>query len=134
MADVTITAASVLQVNGIADQYLAGETLTQGQPFYVLAADNKAYKADNNAAAAAAAVKGIALNCASAGQPVRGQRNGQITIGGTLVKGTIYVLSATAGGIAPAADLASGNRVSILGVASSTTVLDLSLVNTGIAL
>jgi hypothetical protein len=48
--------------------------------------------------------------------------------------GTIYVVSATAGGICPEADLASTNYVSILGVGSTAAVIKM-LANgaTGIA-
>lgn len=134
MADITVTASSVVQNTGAADTGNAGETIVQGQAVYLKAADSKLWKADNNVTAAEAVVKGISLNCASPGQPVKYAKGGQIVPGATLVKGTIYVLSATAGGICPAADLASTNRVSILGVASSAANLELSINNTGIVI
>jgi hypothetical protein len=52
-----------------------------------------------------------------------------LTFNAVLTAGTIYVQSATAGGIAPAADLASGHHVTILGVATSTTNLEMCLTN-----
>lgn len=135
MADITVVAASVIQNTGAADTGTAGEAIVQGQSLYLKAADSKLWKADNNAALPeAAVVKGIALNCASPGQPVKHAKGGQLVPGATLVKGTIYVLSATAGGICPAADLASGNRVSIIGVASSAANLELGISNTGIVI
>lgn len=63
---------------------------------------------------------GIALHGASSGQPLRIQTGGTITIGATTVKGTTYIVSATAGGIAPYSDLANGWYRTIIGVATDT--------------
>ena len=54
------------------------------------------------------------------------QTGGKITIGATVVPGTMYGISATAGGICPMADLTTGNYVTPLGLAISTTVLDMA--------
>jgi hypothetical protein len=53
------------------------------------------------------------------------QTAGPITIGAGAAPavGTIYCLSATAGGIAPSADLATGNRTTILGVGAATNAI-----------
>ena len=49
--------------------------------------------------------------------------------------GTVYVLSAAAaGGIAPWADLVSTDIVSVLGVATATTELEIKLLNSGAAI
>jgi hypothetical protein len=50
-----------------------------------------------------------------------------------MTAGKLYVVSATAGGIAPSADLTTGWRTSLLGIAISTTILDMYIINSGIA-
>lgn len=116
MADLTITAAQVLP-DSTGDSYTgtAGGTLTAGQAVYLDDTVNTVKAADANASAATARAIGIALHAATAGQPIRVQRAGDVTLG-TGTAGTIYVVSANAGGIAPAADLASGHYVTVLGV------------------
>jgi hypothetical protein len=56
---------------------------------------------------------------------LRFQKDGQVTIGATLVPGTDYYLSDTPGGICPIADVGVGEYVCRVGVALSATVLDL---------
>ena len=132
MADVTITAASVVpSANAEFYQGTAGGTITAGMACYLDTSTNTLKAADANASALTPVVKGIAAHGASAGQPLRVQTAGSITIGGTVVLATVYVLSATAGGIAPDADAASGMYCSIIGVATSATVLALSIFNSG---
>ncbi|MDE2020267.1 MAG: DUF2190 family protein [Patescibacteria group bacterium] len=131
--DLTITAANVAQVSGVPQQYTAGGTITQGQCVY-LNSSNQVVGAKSNASATAA-VLGIALNSASTGQPVTVLTSGVITIGATTTKGTIYVVSAAnAGGIAPISDLATGNYLSIIGYANSTTQITLTINATGVTL
>ena len=84
--------------------------------------------------AAARSPQGIALNGASANQPISVQRGGSITIGATLTAGTAYYLSGTAGGIAPEADLASLDELTLLFVATSTTKAWLRPWNTGVTI
>lgn len=136
MADISITAANVLPgSNARTENGTFGATVTQGQAVYLDASDGKYKLADNdNATAAVRRPRGIALNAGSNGQPATIQTSGSITIGGTLTAGTVYVLSSTAGGIAPQADLASGDDVVILGVATSTTVLALDIQISGVTL
>lgn len=136
MADISITAANVLPgSNARTENGTFGATVTQGQVVYKDASDGKYKLADNDSATAAVrAPVGIALNAGANGQPATIQKSGDITIGGTLTAGTVYVLSSTAGGIAPQADLASGDDVVILGVAKSTTVLALDIQISGVTL
>ena len=56
-----------------------------------------------------------------------------ILVGTTMAVGAVYVQSATAGKIAPEADLGSGEYVTSLGIASSTTEIKLSLHVSGTA-
>lgn len=131
--DVAVTAASVIKGTGasVVSGTLAGETITAGQPVYLNAADGKLYRALNDTSAHAQVV-GIALHAALAGQPLAYQTSGNLTFNAALTVGIIYVVSANAGGIAPAADLAAGKFVTILGVAVSTTSLALNIWASGV--
>jgi len=135
MADITVTAGSVVVVElfDFVDG-LAGETITAGQALYLKASDSAYWKADANSGTAEVRVlAGIALNGASAGQHVRVMKSGTINIGGTVAVGTIYVLSATAGGIAPTTDLVTGWYTSIVGVATTAANIKLAILNSGVA-
>lgn len=136
MADLVITAASVLPAsNAERDTGVAGETIVAGKPVYLAATTNRWMLADSNSATAEARqAKAIALNGASVGQPVAFQKSGDITIGATLVAGTAYYLSDTPGGICPLADVGSGEYVCLIGIAKSTSVLQLSFQFPGVAL
>jgi hypothetical protein len=136
MADLSVTAANVVKgsrakvVSGI-----YGATVTAGQTVYADPADAGRYKpADaDSATAAVRATAGIALNSGSAGQPADIQESGRITIGATVVVGTIYVQSDTAGGIMPAADLETGDYVTVLGIGVSASQIDLNIHRSGVA-
>jgi hypothetical protein len=128
MANVAITATSVLASGQASTETLpAGVAITAGQAVYKEAASGTLKVADNdNATPEVRSVYGVALNGAAVGQPVTVVKSDPAFVpGGTLVKGTIYALSATPGSICPVADLVSTNDVVVLGVASSTTVLNL---------
>jgi len=134
MADLTVTAANVAEGSGAKKTTgTAGATITAGQTVYKDAADsNKIKLADADLSQAASTVVGIALHAALSGQPITYQTDGQLDVGATLTVGEIYVLSGTAGGIAPVADLAASDWVVILGVALATDNLDVQLYIAGI--
>lgn len=136
MADLTITATSVVAGgNARTVDGTAGATITAGQVVY-LDSDAGTYKlADNDSATAAVrSPDGIALNGAASGQPVRVLKAGNITIGATVTAGVAYYLSSTAGGICPVADLGSGDYPTLLGFATSASVIDVNIVEAGVAL
>lgn len=136
MADLTITAANVLAGAGAAvSRGVAGATVTAGQSVYLDTADGKWKLADNNSATAAVRTPGgIALNGASNGQPLAVLTEGPITIGAALTAGVAYYLSDTPGGICPVADLGAGEYPTVIGIASSTTVLKVAINSAGVAL
>jgi len=136
MADITITAANVLSLAGAtSDRGTAGATITAGQAVYYDAADSKWKLADSNSGTAAARTPGgIALNGASNGQPLAVHKEGPITIGGTLTAGVAYYLSDTPGGICPVADVGAGEYPTVIGVATSTTALNVRITSAGVAL
>jgi hypothetical protein len=135
MVDISITATLVIPgSDAVIDRGgFAGAAITAGQIVYKEAATGLIKLADADSATAEVKVPyGIALNSAAIGQPVAVQTSGSITIGGTLVAGTPYYLSDTAGGIRTTPD--TGDRVVQLGLATSTTVLALRIQDTGVTL
>lgn len=130
MADLTITATSVLPSANTEVEYgRAGETITAGQPVYREASTGLYKKTDSNGASAEMKVpRGIALNGGAVNQPIAIAKKGIITLGATIVAGSAYYISETPGGIQPVADLAAGENVAMLGMATSTTQLDINIV------
>jgi hypothetical protein len=129
MADINITAANVAATNPTgSNRGIAGATITQGQVLYLDSSDSRLKLADANASAATKVPIGIALNAASAGQPVNYVSvDTSFTVGATLSIGDVLYLSATAGGItATYADLTTGMVVAVLGSMVSTTTANLN--------
>lgn len=137
MADLVITATSVLAGTGaVKENGTAGAGATAGQVVYKDASDGGKFKlADNDSATAAVrSAYGITLHASANGQPLTVHKGGPLTIGATLTPGVVYYLSSTPGGICPVADLASGDYPTIVGIATSTTVLDVNFQASGVAL
>lgn len=137
MADITVTAANVragsMALGATIQTVTAGETVTAGMTVYKKASDAEWYKADCNASAEAAGSEGlaVALSNAGDGESLVIQTKGLYTVGGTVVAGQGYVASATAGGLAPSSDGASGWYTSQIGTAASTTTINISIDVTG---
>lgn len=137
MADLAVTASQIaLGADAGQEHGLSGEAIAQGDWLYSKAADSRLYKADNDAAAAeAAACVGQAVSAAAAaGQPVTYVARGTVVQGAAAapVRGTVYVLSSTAGKACPAADLGSGDRVTVLGVGDAANGIKLQIHRSGI--
>lgn len=132
MADITITAANVSEGTGAQLGYgKAGAAITAGQALYIDTGDsNKLKLADcDNASSIVRQFAGVALGNAAIGQRVTYQKGGEINIGGTVVPGTVYCLSDTAGGIRPVADQGAGDYTQIVGVGKTTGVIKLHIFN-----
>ena len=129
MADLSQTAANVHTNSGASTSSgEAGEAITAGEPVYIDTTDsNKIKKCDANVAASAACA-GIAVNDAASGQPVTYCTAGSMDLGATLTVSETYILSATAGAIAPVGDMASGMYATNLGIASAadTFIVDIN--------
>lgn len=136
MADLTITAANVVKGSGanLNRDGFAGESVTAGQPVYKKSSDQKWWKSQSDGTAAEAEVQGIASHAAAADQPLAVQTGGQMVMGATLTAGQTYYVSNTAGGICPYADLGTGDYVSPVGYAVSTTTLLVQPIATGVVL
>lgn len=136
MVDIVITVASVVAGgSALTDTGTAGAAVTAGQAVY-LEGSTWTYKlADNNSATAEARTPtGVALNGAAANQPLKIVKSGPVTIGATLTAGVAYYLSDAPGGICPVADLLTGEYPCIIGIATSTTVLNVGIQASGVAL
>ena len=140
MADLTVTAASVAFVSGAVNkEFVAGEAFTAGQAVYLKTSNNKWMLAQCDGTAEEAGsgtIFGIALNTGVLNQPAAVQLSGIITAGATVTVGKIYLVSATAGGIAPVADIVtSTNKVSVLGIGATASTIDMTMKNyTGYAI
>lgn len=126
MADISVTASAVVPgSNAVTQDYIAGAGgVTAGQPVYQQASSSTVLPADADSATAEVRTPvGIAVNTAAAGQPVKVQKSGNLTLNAALTAGRIYILSANAGMIAPHTDLTTNWYPVILGTATSATVL-----------
>lgn len=134
MADLTITAANVIPgANSSRESKFAGEAIAAGKSISIDPTDGKAYLSDaNHATAARRRVDGIAVNGAGIGQVVGFHKSGDLNPGATVAIGTIYCLSATAGGICPAADLASGYETTVIGIATTVSNIAVNINNSGV--
>lgn len=131
MADLSITPADVVPgTQSRRSTLIAAVAISAGQAVYINASNQLAL-ADCSADTTAGAV-GIAVNSCAPGQPCTFHAEGDLEVGSVITAGTIYVLSATAGGIAPATDLASTNLVTILGVGIDATSIQVGIQATGI--
>lgn len=134
MADLTIsTPGSVVKYSNAKTAWgTAGTTITAGQSLYLDANTNLLMPAIDTSAAAAAAV-GIALNGGSVNQPIQYITSGGVNLGATLTLGVTYVVGAGAGGISPIADIGTGEYPTILGIAITTSRLEVNINRSGIA-
>lgn len=126
-SDLSITASNVSpSANAVFQTATAGVTITAGQLLYKDSSDRKVYLADANSGTAGVRdCVGIAVTSSAAGAPctyVVEDSALQIAASG-LTNGTIYILSATAGGLAPAADATTGWYVTVVAVAKSATTI-----------
>ena len=133
MSDISITASSVQVTSSTTTaQGTAGGAITAGIPLY-LNTSSQLVAAKADALLTSQAV-GVALNNAASGQPVLYANGGDVTYNAALTAGVVYdVSAAAAGGIAPNADMTTGNYVCVLGVATSTTNLRLCIKASNVA-
>jgi hypothetical protein len=129
MAALSITAANVKQgAAAQVQQGVAGATITAGQAVFRDGTTGKYVLSDADGAGLKQ-VHGIALHGAADGQPLAVQTGGEITIGATLTAGTAYYLGPTPGSIGPLADVESGDDVILIGIAKTTAILIMKIVD-----
>jgi len=127
MADLSITPANVVPSTTNFARGIAGAAISAGDALKIDTANNNKLALASNDTEANSIVEGIAVCDAAADQPVNYVKQDQgLDLGATLTVGETYVLSAS-GAIAPIGDLTSGDYVSIIGVASATDSIKLSI-------
>lgn len=132
MADLIVTPANVLaQAGSTKSEGIAGESITAGETIYKASATGKIMKADASDEAGSKAL-GVALNNAALNQPVDFVTAGKLTAGAAVDVGTVYAVSATAGGICPVDDLVAEDYVTILGVGVNATTINLTIIPSGV--
>jgi len=128
MSDFSVTAASVVKTaNTAISEGIAGGTLTAGQAVYVDTSDSSKLKGCDADASATSVCAGITLHGASNGQPIKYATSGNLTFNAAFAAGDCVCVSTTVGGLAPYADLASGDFVTVVGIATSTTNLKIQI-------
>ncbi|MGR9056076.1 hypothetical protein ACU8NH_09220 [Rhizobium leguminosarum] len=139
MADLTITAANV--VAGASAQTktgTAGATIAAGDIVYLDSTTTGKWQlADSDSASAEARGQtsniGIALNSAALNQPIVVQTSGPVTLGAVLTAGQALYLSDTPGKLCPVADITGGDYYTLIGLAASTSVLNIDVQYSGVA-
>lgn len=133
MTDLVVVAASVKPVGDARrGQGTSGAAITAGQPVYEDATDGFKLKPCIDSAAATANAVGIALNSApGAGQNVEYIIEGVLDLGVTCASGTIFVVSGTAGGIAPSADIGDDDYITVLGVGRGDNTMTMQILASG---
>lgn len=129
MADYSLTAANIEFSEGaqLVGGHVAGAAIDVGEIVYY-DPDDKKWKLAQATSAAAAGEDNIGMAACSAaadGHPlIVCLRDPELVLSATLAVNTFQVVSAAAaGGIAPSSDLGSGNYLTHLGTAISTTTM-----------
>jgi len=126
MADIIVVPADVLVYDGAASNVgIAGEAITAGETLF-LHTDGALYLALCDTALHAAA-KGVALNNADPDQPVSYVTGGGLNPGVAVVVGTVYGVTDTAGGISGIVDRGATDYMTVLGVATTTSRIELRI-------
>lgn len=138
MAVVTITPANVQLGAGsganTSNTYpvILGATATEMQAVYVDTADDNKRKLAVNSATATAQVEGLLLTPGDdLDQAIVVTSGVKVEFGGTLTAGETYYLSSTAGAVEPGSDLSSGDYITQIGFALTTSVMYVNIVVTG---
>lgn len=137
MADIVITPASFIPSAAATIVFgVLGATVTQGQTVYVDTANSNVLKlADADASALSAVVLGFATVAGSSGQRIGVvTKDPALALGGaSVLAGDPIYQSDIAGGVTKTfADLEAGDIVTVLGVMTSTTVMNLNPTRGGV--
>ncbi len=134
MANLTPTVGSILAAAGSSlGSGTAGATITQGDVLYLDTAA-ATYKLADDGADTTALVVGIALNAASATQPIDFIKEGTLTFGAaTCTAGAPYFLSTTAGLLMDTIP-ASGNQSVLIAIGLTTSTMKVGINNSQVAI
>lgn len=132
MADLVVVPNAIRLMSGRSTTETAGATGTAGQPVYRDSADDYKVKPADNNVQAKIEVYGVLLSdCLDEESVQVAITDARIDLGATLTVGETYVLSDEVGGIKPIADIATGEYVTIIGVAESADVLEINIFSSG---
>ncbi len=133
MTDLTVVAANVQPTANLnTKRRTAGEVITAGQAVFINAS-GALELSSNDLTAPEAECDGIALQGCAAGHPCEFGVRGEIDMGVILTIGEVYVVGAAAGGIAPHVDPGVGDFGTLIGVATTTSLLKLAPLASGAA-
>jgi hypothetical protein len=134
MANLTITPANVEigDSSTVVNTVQFGEAVSAGQPVFRSISTSKSMIADGDVTAAESSVIGITLDTYSADDYGVVVRGGFFIPGATLVAGTQYVLSPSVGLFMPAADLTTGDFITPVFFAVTTTLAYVTITPTGL--
>ena len=133
MADLVVTATNVVKYTGARTANgIAGETIAAGQALY-LASTGLLMKADDTTATKAACV-GVALNGGAINQPIQYLTGGGLNPGAAVTVGATYGVTDTAGGVGLISERASADFITILGVATTTSRIEVAINRAGVAI
>ena len=134
MADLTITAGTVLRISGATGTGTLGAGVTGTQGLVVTEAAGLLVQASNTTAALAD-FTGMLLTAGSAGQTAIYVTDGAViefTASAALIVGEIYVVS-TAGLISPVGDYTTGDYLAIVGICKAASKLTITKQISGVA-
>lgn len=126
-ADLSITASAVVPSSQAQKQSgTAGATIAAGETVYQDTADGNKYKLADGNNTLAMPVVGMAINSASAGQPITILLSDPALTIGThgVALGTPFFQSANAGKVCPFADLAEANQTTAIFIILTTTTVN----------
>lgn len=127
MADLTI-AGNVARIRGRTRTGTAGEDITAGDVVYEDFNDSGKLKACINSSLTTANAVGIALGDGGDGEQIVYQIDGEFDPGtNDAASGSIYVVSATAGGMMPQGDISTSEFITVVGVGNGNGNIDLSI-------
>lgn len=134
MADIAVTSTLVVPSSTARiERGIAGVAITAGQVVFLDATTGKWALADTDSATAAVrAAHGIALNTSAINQPIAVCTAGLVTMGATLVAGSPYFVSGDPGGFCLIADVLAGDYPCIVGVATTTAIMNVGIVYAGV--
>lgn len=134
MADlVPVPASMAVYEDAVFRRFKGGEAIEAGMSFYLKSSDGKAYKAVSSSAAAADAT-GIAIcPCPAADDYFIAVVSGGVDLGVALTVGESYFVSGASGKVQPSADVGSGEYVTELGKAVTSSRLKLNVIASGVA-
>ncbi len=132
MADLSVTATAVIAAStAVIEHGTAGATITAGQTLYLNETTGKYELADADGVGMTRP-RGIALNGGAVNQPIAIIKEGELTMNAVLTAGVTYFQSPVAGGIGARAEVLTGDYVTSLGTAISTTVLRVKIDYSGV--